>query len=101
MCCELQASCKPKKIMSELEWAVKNAEKMGAVVCKDYTQQTIPMIGFRLKNKHVYHWFRITESGFLLFDHSYSMNTGKSKRGMGARMHAWNLFLPLGGKHAL
>ena len=87
--------------MSELEWAIQNAEKMGAVVCKEYIQQTIPMIGFKLKNKHVYHWFCITESGFLLFNHSYSMNTGKSKRGVTARMHACNMFLPLGINHAL
>ena len=87
--------------MSELEWAIQNAEKMGAVLCKEYIQQTIPMIGFKLKNKHVYHWFCITESGFLLFNHSYSMNTGKSKRGVTARMHACNMFLPLGINHAL
>jgi hypothetical protein len=87
--------------MSELEWAVQNAAKNGYEVCTDYMQDTMPMVGFRLPKKHVYHWFEITPSGFLLFHHSYSQNTGKSKRGMGARMHAWNLFLPLGGKHAL
>jgi hypothetical protein len=88
------------KKMTEFEWALENAEKNGFEACKDYTQQTIPMIGFRLKNKHVYHWFRITSEGWLMFDHSYSMNTGKSKRGVTARMHACNMFLPLGINHA-
>ena len=80
--------------MNELEWAFENAEKKGYEVCTEYILALIPMVGFRLKNKHVYHWFRITESNWLVFDHAYSMNTGKSKRGVTARMHACNMFLP-------
>jgi len=86
------------KKMTEFQWALQNAEKNEFEVCKDYMGVLLPMIGFKLPKKHVWHWFRITESGFLLFDHSYSMVTGKSKRGMGARLHAWNLFLPLGAQ---
>jgi hypothetical protein len=80
--------------MSEFEWAVENAQKTGASVCNDYLQASIPMVGFCLKNKWVFYWFKVVD-GWLLFDHAYSMNTGKSKRGLRTRMHASTLWLPV------
>jgi hypothetical protein len=52
---------------------------------------TEEIVGFQVKGQHVWHWFKqttfkATETRearvFLSFDHSYSMNTGKSKRGL-------------------
>lgn len=81
--------------MTELEWALNNASAKGFDICKDYMQQSIPMVGFRLPKKHVYHWFKIGSEGWLLFDHAYSMNTGKTTRGRVAWMRATSLFLPV------
>lgn len=36
--------------------------------------------GFRIDNKGVYHWFNVYEDGYIMFHHSYSQNTGKSKK---------------------
>lgn len=37
------------------------------------------MFGFKLKGKHVFHWFTII-NGKWFYDHSYSMNTGRTTR---------------------
>ena len=82
--------------MTELEKALQNAAQNGYEVCTEYMQQAIPMIGFRLKNKHVYYWFRVTaDAHWLLFDHAYSQNTGKSKRDKLTWARAQYLFLPI------
>lgn len=47
------------------------------------------------KNKHCWHWFEILETGYALFSHTYSMNTGKSKSGT---LHALNVCTSLQGK---
>jgi hypothetical protein len=39
-------------------------------------------IGIRFAHKNVWHWFEVTNDGFVDFDHSYSQNTGKTKRGV-------------------
>jgi hypothetical protein len=48
------------------------------------------LVGFKVTGQHVWHWFKqstyaATETReaavYLHFDHSYSMNTGRSKRG--------------------
>lgn len=46
------------------------------------------LIGFK-PNRHVIHWFNgyFSETlQFIDFDHTYSMNTGKSKRGVTQRL---------------
>jgi len=46
------------------------------------------MIGLST-NKHTYHWFRWTSimgKEFIDFDHTYSQNTGRSKRGLSHRI---------------
>jgi len=50
----------------------------------DKSNEYVPKIGFKIKNNHVYYWFSIggTEHRpIIYFDHSYSMNSGKTKRG--------------------
>lgn len=42
-------------------------------------EETENMIGIYVKN--VWHWFRSYDS-FLVFNHSYSQNTGKTKKGL-------------------
>lgn len=44
-------------------------------------------VGVKFKNKHVWHWF-LDCAGHLVFDHSYSMNTGRTKRRHSASV--WN-----------
>jgi hypothetical protein len=39
------------------------------------------LYGFCLPNKFVYHWFRTSHNeDYMFFNHSYSQNTGKSKK---------------------
>ncbi len=33
------------------------------------------------KNNNCYHWFQILNDDYLLFNHTYSMNTGKTNKG--------------------
>lgn len=48
-------------------------------------QENFPgMIGIN-KGKHVWHWFNVWPDGEVSFDHSYSQNTGSTKKGT---MHA-------------
>ena len=39
-----------------------------------------PMFGFTLKGKHVYYWFKELGENDWYFDHSYSTNTGATKK---------------------
>lgn len=36
-------------------------------------------VGF-YSGKHVWHWFYICKDGTMIFDHSYSQNTGRTKK---------------------
>lgn len=53
--------------------------------------RTEELVGFKVKGQHVWHWFKqVTYSAtetlqarvYFRFDHSYSMNTGRTKRGL-------------------
>lgn len=64
-----------------------NARAKGATV--DTTKPDF--VGVRFPRQHVYHWFTAaiciaytdpTDDDTMFFDHSYSMNTGKAKRGL-------------------
>ena len=44
------------------------------------------MIGIKFKNQHTWHWFEIYGNDEVMFDHSYSQNTGKVHRGTSHRM---------------
>jgi len=82
--------------LNELEWALENAQKKGykTYFLPEGTDiDTAEQVGFKLPNKHVWHWFHIIgESKFLCFTQSYSQVTGKAKRGVTARWHANKLF---------
>lgn len=47
-------------------------------------------IGFQLKNKHVWHWFKHLDGTDFYFHHSYSQNTGATKRGMKQRFRVYH-----------
>lgn len=42
--------------------------------------EKVNKVGF-YSGKNVWHWFYICKDGTLIFDHSYSQNTGKTKKG--------------------
>ena len=63
---------------NEIEKIREGAAKIGARVNEDYQGQ----IGIQYKGTHVWHWFKIYSEDFVAFDHSYSMNTGRSKKGI-------------------
>lgn len=57
-----------------------------------YTKE---LVGYQITGKHVWHWFTKTTfeatekheaSVHVRFDHSYSMNTGRTKRGLAHRL---------------
>lgn len=57
-----------------------------------YTEE---IVGFKVTGQHVWHWFKQTTfvatqtreaRVFLSFDHSYSQNTGRTKRGLMHRL---------------
>ena len=67
---------------------IENATKLNATICLDYENQ----IGVRYPGKFTFHWFDTTY-GYPRFSHSYSMNTGSSKKGT---MHAIRVKTRLG-----
>ena len=56
-------------------------EILQACAGKMETMQRPTAIGFRYFNSTTGHWFRLAQDTILGFDHSYSMETGKQKRG--------------------
>jgi len=38
------------------------------------------VVGFN-SGKHVWHWFTLLSDGTMIFNHSYSQNTGRTKKG--------------------
>jgi hypothetical protein len=49
------------------------------------------MIGIN-KNKSCYHWFNVFSNGDVMFNHTYSMNTGTTKKGT---MHGLRVYMSL------
>lgn len=57
---------------------------------KSSNQLNQPIWGFKYINKHVYHWFGTYmydgANGVMYLDHSYSQNTGVTKKGVTHKM---------------
>jgi hypothetical protein len=75
---------KSKKMTKEK--LIENAKALKADISLEYENK----IGIRYKNKFTWHWFEIwcgnTENEFIDFCHSYSQNTGSSKKGVTHKM---------------
>ena len=68
------------------EQLISNATAMEAKV--DFSESKalgVPMIGICYKDSHTYHWF-IQFDDDVYFHHSYSMLTGRTKKGLRHRM---------------
>ena len=68
------------------EQLISNAAAKGAKV-EFSTKRSldVPLIGICFFGHYVYHWF-VQLGEDVYFDHSYSMNTGKTKKGLRHRM---------------
>ena len=67
------------------EQLIQEATNKGAKIEFSKSYCDTEMIGIRFKNKSTYHWFiswNDKPDARFYFYHSYSMNTGKTKRGM-------------------
>lgn len=61
---------------------------------KNEEQSWQTLIGIKLRSKHVWHWFtynQFTNSTFTSFDHSYSQNTGRTKKGLAHRIKTYEV----------
>ncbi len=58
------------------------ATEKGCRIQESMHSSGLNMIGICLPKQHVYHWFTHFKGEHFRFDHSYSMNTGATKRGL-------------------
>ena len=80
------------KLLNELK---KFPEKFDVKVNHFYYHENQGEVGVKFKNSFVWHWWffhQIDDEVIYLFNHSYSMNTGKSKKGVKHRMNVGRMF---------
>lgn len=61
---------------------IKEACQKAGVKVETHQKEYYTLVGFQVK-QWIWHWFRVYDSyTYMLFDHTYSQNTGRSKRGV-------------------